>query len=493
MLMFKITKEKTAKTIHYLMVALLLSTVFIFCVLNHQKGHDWGDDFALYINQARALVDGTIEETLFVNAYTLEKSTYQPLGPVAYPWSFPVLLSPLYAAFGLSYPIFKLYETIFFILGLSSLYLLFKERFSRIYNLLLVSLIGSNIPYILYTNTVTTEIPYLFFSLLTLYLINKTYNKENIIVANFLSGLRIGFLLLFSFFIRSEGIALLCALTVYQVAMLFVSGKWKQLSIRSAVLLLVPYLTFAVLYVSSKLFLPTGFTSHYTFLEDVSLETSLGNIAFYFTTLKFMAGYTLHIYSFYILSIVFLVGVAARWKEDLLFLSYFTIILTIILIWPFHENRYLFSIIPFYLYFFIQGVRRLSQFFFEKDFAYVLVGLILILNLNALITFTKHTDRNATIDGPETPNSKEMFQYVRDHTYENDIIGFFRARLLTLYTGRRSVVVFDSVKSIKERANYLVINRKTTQFQISPDLIDSQNGFQKVFQNSDFIIFKVTP
>ncbi len=57
-----------------------MGLIFVMSLMVHQPGHNWGDDFALYINQARSIVEGTVEKTIEINKFTLNESTHKPLG-----------------------------------------------------------------------------------------------------------------------------------------------------------------------------------------------------------------------------------------------------------------------------------------------------------------------------------------------------------------------------------------------------------------------------
>lgn len=68
-----------------------------------RQGHDWGDDFAQYIVQARNIAEG---KPLFETGYR-----YYPqhsIAPDGYPPLYSVLLSPIYALYGLDYTALKL-------------------------------------------------------------------------------------------------------------------------------------------------------------------------------------------------------------------------------------------------------------------------------------------------------------------------------------------------------------------------------------------------
>ena len=69
-------------------------------------GHDWGDDFSAYIMQAASLIQGELHNFIEENTFTIQESS-RVLGPVIYPWGYPLLIAPIYAAFGLNLMAFK--------------------------------------------------------------------------------------------------------------------------------------------------------------------------------------------------------------------------------------------------------------------------------------------------------------------------------------------------------------------------------------------------
>ena len=72
-----------------------------------ETGHDWGDDFSLYINQARSLVRGDVSQVVADTRYTLQNSGSSTFSPYVYPWGFPLLLAPFYLVAGLDYDTFR--------------------------------------------------------------------------------------------------------------------------------------------------------------------------------------------------------------------------------------------------------------------------------------------------------------------------------------------------------------------------------------------------
>src|SRR5690349_19487285 len=90
----------------YLIAALICLPVF---VINIKHSHDWGDDFAQYIHQAKNITTGTSQQqTGYI--YIPE---FLHLGPPTYPVGFPLLLAPVYAMFGNSVWHFDIYTSFF--------------------------------------------------------------------------------------------------------------------------------------------------------------------------------------------------------------------------------------------------------------------------------------------------------------------------------------------------------------------------------------------
>src|SRR4030095_8281697 len=82
----------------FLIVPLLISLAAP-AFINIRYDHDWGDDFAMYILEAKHIALGIPLSNL--------EFVYDPVtswgGPPAYPVGFPLMLAPIYYFFGLSF------------------------------------------------------------------------------------------------------------------------------------------------------------------------------------------------------------------------------------------------------------------------------------------------------------------------------------------------------------------------------------------------------
>jgi hypothetical protein len=63
----------------------LVTLIGVVCMVNHFSGHDWGDDFTLYLRQAQALTIGNVGQVISDNKFTVDNSGWHTFSPYAYP------------------------------------------------------------------------------------------------------------------------------------------------------------------------------------------------------------------------------------------------------------------------------------------------------------------------------------------------------------------------------------------------------------------------
>src|SRR5919109_4694933 len=142
-----------------------------------RRGHEWGDDFAWYILQAKSIWDGTTNEFMEISAFTNQQSTTH-LGPLAYPWGYPLILTPVVAVKGVS-PLGLKLPALFFYAGfLICLYFLIKTRLTPNESLLVVALFAFNPLLLQFLDQILSDIPFLFFSTLSLLLMTQAGQRS---------------------------------------------------------------------------------------------------------------------------------------------------------------------------------------------------------------------------------------------------------------------------------------------------------------------------
>lgn len=478
---------------------IVLTLVFVLCLLNHYQGHDWGGDFSLYIHQTKSIIEGKIDDLALKNKFIVENSSVNTFSPILYPWGVSVLYLPVYYVFELNIKVFKILETLLLVMALLFVFRLFtyKKRLSFLYGLLLIGIIGFNFVFINHTNYILSEIPFILFSFFGIYLILKYLDSP--LNSTWKSVFVVGVTLFICFSIRTEGIGLTFSLFAGQLQyMINQKGYLKKISFK----LFLPYLVFFCLYfITSRWLFPSGFTHHFSYRELVSWDRSLNNIQTYFNFLKTELFFIPIIPYFVYLVISFLViGLISRLKYDFVLISNFLFFITLFIIYPFPYSRYLYVVYPFILYFFIQGLLSIKKIFKKNDLVIYFVLFILGLHLTTNIIFTiKETKKSIetpleTVYGPEILESKEVFSFIKENTEETSIIAFFRPRVMHLYTNRVSLALFNSLKEIKEKADYYVETKQVgTYFQIPIDIQynGTSSDFKKIFSNKEFNVYKV--
>jgi hypothetical protein len=186
------------------MLLALISVAALFQLITIRAGHDWGDDFALYILHARSLLEGrAYADTGFI--YSDANRWYSP---EVYPPGFPLLLLPVYALFGLDLVAMKVLVWAFFAGAIALCARVFRPVLRAPYLLLLVALVGFQ-PYLTdFKNQVLPDLPFVFFVLLNLLLLGRLLERPPAGWRAVVWGLAGAFTLYFAVALRSVGIAL---------------------------------------------------------------------------------------------------------------------------------------------------------------------------------------------------------------------------------------------------------------------------------------------
>src|SRR6476646_940516 len=124
-----------------LLIVLIISLILGASSLT--RGHTWGDDFASYIMQAKSILTGRMHEFVEHNSFTIFQSSNQ-IGPVAYPWGYPLILTPVYYLKGISPLALKLPGLFFYAGFLICLYFLARRRLPQAESLLFLCLFAFN-------------------------------------------------------------------------------------------------------------------------------------------------------------------------------------------------------------------------------------------------------------------------------------------------------------------------------------------------------------
>lgn len=474
----------------FLIVILLASLALGASILT--RGHDWGDDFASYIMQAQSILNGDMDEFIERNTFTIFESSAQ-IGPVAYPWGYPLALTPVLLFKGVHALALKIPGLFFFAGFLICFYLLTENRLTRTESLLLVSLFAFNPTFVGFLDYILSDIPFLFSVFLVLWL---TSNSDERPAAWKLALL--GAAIFLAYFIRTTGIILLGSYLAHQ-ALLFLRTPLRRRAIFQNSLIVLA--AFSALWVISSFIFPNGQGSYLQQLAGFSAVTLMENARGYFHLFVqfFTSAPTQQwVYVYYLLVAFFLVGVWTRRNTDQMPIIFFAAYFAVMLIWPEWQGiRFIFPLIPLFIYFAFQGMLAAVRALPERMrlpgrsvtylFWLALAGIFLFHSGTTAYTNLKDERR---INGPFDPFTSDMYNFVRAETPPDSVFVFFKPRAFRLFTDRDAIMSLECDRLLL--GDYVVLHKTWEYSQILPDQIGECNlPLVTVYENRRFIVYEV--
>lgn len=456
------------------------------------RGHQWGDDFAGYIMQAKSVLNGTTDEFMQQSAFMNGQSTTH-LGPLAYPWGYPLILVPVYAIKGISPLALKLPGLIFYAGFLVCLYLLMRNRLTEAESLLVVSLFAFNPLLIQFLDQILSDIPFLFFSTLSLYLITRDGTRS------ILDYIFIGTAIFFTTFLRVTGILLLGCFLIVDFFLLLSKRQDRIAVIEIIKGSLIVCSVFSLLWITNLVLFPSGGESYLSQYAEL-IETAKAFARAYFDVFGFFFGDTQGwTYLYYFMLIFFLAGVWNRWNREPNLILFFALWTIVHITYPYWQGaRYIFPLLPIFIYFVFQGMR----FFIDKlpetsrqvgqrmfyGYWILIAGIFLF---NSSVGAAANLRNNRSINGTFDPYSIQVYDYIQEKTPSDSVIIFFKPRAMRLMTDRDTIMSMEC--SRMSLGDYIVLSRKVGENQqIAPEEIASCNlTMEETFRNRRFIIYEI--
>jgi len=459
-----------------------------------RRGHEWGDDFASYIMQAKSVVDGTTSEFVEHNSFTIFQSSIQ-IGPVAYPWGYPLILTPGYIIKGINPLALKLPGLFFYAGFLVCLYLLLTPRLTRTECVLLVSIFAFNPLLIQFLDQILSDIPFLFFSTLSLLLITKE-NKRI-----FIDHILIGVSIFFTAFIRTTGVVLLGVFLIIELHRLITNRQNRDVYRQIALPATATCGVFTTLWVINIVLFPGGSESYFAQYAGISLEAIRAAMGAYFNVFSLFLGNTTGWkYLYYVLVVFFLLGAWQKRRDEPAFILFFIIWILVHITWPLWQGpRFIFPLLPIFIYFTFQGMKfvigKLPEKFHQPGqwlfhgFWLVIAGIFLFSSsINAYFNI----QNGRAINGPFDAYSKQVYKYIQEETPPDSVIVFFKPRAIRLMTDRDAFMSMECDRILK--GDYLVLSRKVGKNQqIPPEEIGACHlPINEVLKNSRFIVYQIS-
>ena len=422
-------------------------------LINVPNAHDWGDDFAQYLIQARNMLEAKAQTD---NGLVFDTSAGQ-FAVQAYPVGFPLVLAPVFAFAGYEIRPFLILESLFLI-GLGLLLVRYYKRFfSEFASILLVLILVYN-PFLLeQKGQILSEFPFTFWLVLLILLHdqNKTSIKHFLIL---------GLVVCLMISTRIIGVVALPALLLHYFFLKKndVDSKLK-FRLKSS-LIVIAFSILFFLFLNSLLFpVPLGNffgfykgagESHpFMIQEAFLLYLKQLNLLFMFPESRAMLLNDL-------LGIFILIGwFRALIKQKNFSEWFFLFYIVVLLLYPYLNGGYrmLIPIVPLMARYIFETLQALLSLTKIKQYR---IALILFLGMFLYQPFTMlyATVKAGTIipEGPQTPEAKEMIQFVREKTPENAVIVFLKARAMSFYTQRHTTY---RLELLSEQANDSMFQR----------------------------------
>ena len=478
----------------------------ILAVLLHRNGHTQGDDFALYLRQARSIFEGDVGAVVADNRFAVLNSD-AAFSPIAYPWVWPLLLSPFVHLWGLDYDRLKLVEVGVFMVWLVLMHGIVRRRVGRIAALATIAVIGTAPLYLAHTDQLLTEFPHLLAVALFLWWYDRIGRDGTLLTATRVQLVAAGVLVTLAFNVRREGLALLGVIAVMQLHEVVTStppprsvagvadrvrATWREIA--------TPHVAFAVSAIGFQLLLPTAL------LPDNGNSPSFipDRLAEFPEILADQLGLGEHpLVGIAILGVAAagaVIGVRRRPALDgpLLVLA----IGSTLMIGTHlrRVDRYWFQVTPWVLYFVTVALLAVTALVMRHRAAagrLVAVVPLVALVVAHLVVLPGKIDEARDFDaagrvqsGPSNPRVAPIFEAVSAFTPPDAVIAYFRARTMTLLTDRRSFQT-KNLERIAQNADYFAQRRGSTYWQPELELRTARlSGFEEVWSDSTWILWR---
>lgn len=528
--------ERRAKRLSGVGLALIVVAAAFVATRLHRTGHTTGDDFALYLRQARSLFEGNVAQVISDNRLLWENSSL--VTPPIYPWGWPLLLSPFVRVWGLDYERLKLLEVACLCVWLVLFHGIVRRRAGRIVAFALTAVFATSTAYLSHTDQLLTELPHLTAVALVIWWLDRTASAGSLLTASTTRLVVLGLLGVLVFNIRREGIVIIPMIAVAQLVDL--GPAWSRVRASSAGLrqavadlpwkaLMLPHFAFVVGVVVFQLMLPS------TLLPDNGNDRK-----WIFTRLWGGGKNDPEFTKSYPLELVKQLGFSDpswRWGRALLVIAVAGMILScvwkprrnlplttvtvitmlIIGTHPRWVNRYYLQVTPLIVYFVAiapiaawhllaegswlrrrLGARRLRV--ATLALAVAVAAPALWVTKFHVTGWPKQIDRVATYNdngpqrGPTHADYLPVYDAVLEHTEPDDIIVYYRARTMTLYTDRRAVQT-QSVANAERLGDFFMLNKQSAYSQpkaedTTPDKL-SARGWTIVWENKLWTLWKL--
>jgi len=481
----------------------------------HRTGHTQGDDFALYLRQARSLFDGDIGQVVSDNRFAVLNSD-TGFSPIAYPWVWPLLLSPFVRFWGLDYDRLKLVEVATYCLWLVLLHGIVRRRIGWWPAIAIVTVFATAPLYLAHTDQLLTEFPHLAAVALVIWWYDRIRRGATLLTASTQQLVALGAFITLAFNVRRESVVLLGMVGImafYDVLCDRAPGEPRVAGVVRTVRerwhqIVTPFVGFAVSATLAQLLLPTALLpsngNSREFLDDRMSEYP----AILSEQIGLGENTTIGVIVLIVAAIGIVIGLRQRPTLDgpLVLVA---VLSTFAISTHFRQvDRYWLQITPWVVYFATAALVGVAAWLATRTRAQHpriarTATVAALLPLAALVIAhgvvlagdisdaREYNDAGRVQSGPSNPSVVPIFDAVLAHTPPDATVAHFRARTMTLLTDRRSFQT-KQLDRIARSADYYAERRDSTFWQ--PELtaeMAADAGFEEVWSDQRWILWRI--
>lgn len=495
------------------LVALVGLASFTITALMLTPGHFWGDDWTLYIRQAEGIVHLRTGDVVRDARFTVDESIGPPFSPRVYPWGTAMLLAVPIAALGRHIAALKLTMAFSMAVASMTLFAVARRRMSTAAALASACCVGLALPLIQWADVIGSDIPYvaavgICLAVFARWFAHGGFDRRRIMWLGALGAMAFSF--------RQEGLTALAALLA-AAAWFRLSASRTRESLRStATDLAAGAGVFVIVTAALQVLLPYELLPSY---EGAGMSRIRPNLMPYLRA----AGNEFGLYSsqrhrvealdrpwlgwtLLVVGCVFLlIGVMRMLRRhdalDVVILlmagAHAYTALTAL-----HSNgRYFFVTVAICTVIGAQGIDALAGGLSSVGQVHkwsVVVLLALPMVWIQVPRFVTAADRagdsrriNKPWQGPFEPSATEMLVAVYENTGPDDVVGFKKARAITLFTNR-SAVQTPWPSAVPPIADWYVSEKdKNGEFPLPGDKCEC--SATEVWSNSKYMLYELTP
>jgi hypothetical protein len=499
-------------------LALLVGALVVIMYASHRSGHWWGDDWALYVRQAKGLLDGHPNRVLTENEFTVTASDGPEFSPPLYPWGFPLLLAPFVAVLGTNLDRLAIVPVLCACVFACCWFWLARRRVGVVPAMVGVAAVTITPLLLSWTELIQSEWPFLAVVGVALVCLDRAAASGVLAArgAGLVPLVLVGATAAAAFTVRREGLAMLGAIAAAQLAAVIAqraypwlldTGRFSRLVGR----LTIPHLTFLGLVWLLQITLPSTVVPKYDGTSITNVWTLRGRLVRNLAQVSglqrpwdrnpmVLGSSKLGWAALALFLVLAMLGIGlALWRyrtRDLHLAAYAVGAFLIGGSFRSPINRYVSTVAPVLMLLALVALFTLVRYVSRAWIATLVLTVALaaivagnIANANLRIEgAARAADAGAIEWGPMHPDAIAMFDAVESLAARDDIVGAPKARAMVLETGRPSIQVDDWRPIPPDVDVALIVAERNTK--IAQRLTDDPSGFTEVWQNPRFQIFR---